>query len=429
MSLKQQLIKSFMGVGIMKFLSLPIGLTTSVILARIMGPESFGQYVFIMALIPIIALPVSGGLQQLLTREVANYKHGCQWPLYKGVVEASHGWVFIISALLLLGYYVIGPLLGWVTVEGRWSIFSIAIWLVPLLGFSVVRIGIIKGLGKPVIAEFPQQLIYPISMLMIVAFLATFNVLGLESAVWSNIISALLTFCIASYLLKKSKPINISHVEPAFLNKAWLKSLLPFTLLTAINLLNVQVGILLLGVLSSDEQVAALRIAERGGQLVLLSLTMVNMVIAPHIVRAYRENNLMLLQKMAQRTARGAFFFALPIALVLAFAGRPIISMVFGADYSNISYWPLAILVVGQLVNVFFGSVGYLLVMTGNERDSLKGQCVALILNFSFALALIPLWGAVGASVAIMVSIVVWNVLLVILVNKRLNIRCSAFWW
>jgi O-antigen/teichoic acid export membrane protein len=54
---------------------------------------------------------------------------------------------------------------------------------------------------------------------------------------------------------------------------------------------------------------------------------------------------------------------------------------------------------------------------------------VALILNFSFALALIPLWGAVGASVAIMVSIVVWNVLLVILVNKRLNIRCSAFWW
>ncbi len=47
---------------------------------------------------------------------------------------------------------------------------------------------------------------------------------------------------------------------------------------------------------------------------------------------------------------------------------RACIRLVFGKDYVSISYLPLVIIVVGQLVNVFFGTVGHLLSVSGNEK-------------------------------------------------------------
>lgn len=74
-SLRGQLIRSFIGVGAMKLLSLPIGLLTSIIPARTLGPESFGKYTFVMASVPLVALPIVAEVPPLLTRQVAVYSN------------------------------------------------------------------------------------------------------------------------------------------------------------------------------------------------------------------------------------------------------------------------------------------------------------------------------------------------------------------
>ena len=296
----------------------------------------------------------------------------------------------------------------------------------PLIGFSAARTGIVKGLGRPVLSELPQQLVNPLLILIFVVGLSKFEILNVENAIWANISAALLSFLFASVVLKFSQPNEIKNFKPLYEFHGWFKSLLPFTMLAAVNLVNVQVGILVLGFLSSDEQVAALRIAERGSQLVLLSLTVVNMVVAPYFVDAYKQKEYLSLQDISQKTAKIAFFVALPIACVFIFLGQPLLGFVFGPEYTASSYLPLIILSLAQLVNIFFGSVGFLLVMTGHENDSLKGQFVALLINFSLAMLLVPAWGAMGASIAIFISIFVWNFMLLILVKKRLGIRCSV---
>ena len=238
---------------------------------------------------------------------------------------------------------------------------------------------------------------------------------------------ALLAFLAASFMFFQLKPAGITKVEVEYRLKSWRAALLPFTLLTAVNIVNIQVGIIVLGFLNTDEQVAAMRIAERGGQFVALSLTLVNMVIAPYIVRAHQELDGDLLQKMAAQSARAAFIIALPIAAVFVLLGKPIISLVFGIDYSDISYIPLVIVTFGQLINVFFGPVGHLLAMSGNEKDSLNGQMLALIINVIFAVILTPFLGAVGAALASTLSTIVWNVVLTFMVKQRLNIKSAAF--
>lgn len=426
MSLKQKLIKSFLGVGMMKLISIPIGLATSIILARVLGPEKFGQYSFVMALIPLLALPVSGGLPQLLTREVATFVHSRDWSHYKGALRAAHVWVLLISAFILAAFWLAGSGVNLLPTEGKWSLLPIAILAVPLLGLGGVRKGALKGLGKPAYAEIPQQFIQPVLLLMFYVAAAWFGHLDTTNALWGQVAAAGIVFLIASWMFYRVRPVEATHLAPAFKLGSWGYSLVPFSLLALVSTFNTQIGIVFLGTLSSDEQVAAMRIAERGGQFVMLSLTVVNMVIAPYIVQAYRDGNRNNLQKLAQKSARGAFLLSLPVALALIIGGQKLIGLAFGKDYAPMAYWPVVIIAVGQIVNVFFGSVGHLLSMSGHERLTLVGQVVAVASNIVMSVALIPQYGAVGAALAVSISMCVWNCVLAYFVIIKLKIRPTA---
>lgn len=416
-----------MGVGAMKLLSIPIGLATSIILARTLGPEEFGQYAFVIALIPLIALPVSGGLPQLLTREVATFAHSKSWSLYQGALRASHAWVFLIAVAILIGYWVLGAVLQLVPKDGKWSLLPIALMMVPLSGLAAVRTGTIKGLGFPAYAEIPGQLIQPVVMLGLFTVLALSGDLDAQAAIWSQVAGGALIFLIASWMFFKIQPSAAKGVTATYQVRRWKRALLPFGMIALVSTFNAQIGIIALGFLSADEQVAAMRIAERGGQFVAMSLMLVNMVIAPYIVGAYRDGDNVLLQNLARKSARGSLFLALPVAGILIIGGDPLIRLAFGEEYAAISYWPVVIIAIGQLINVFFGSVGHLLSMSGYERFTLTGQVIAVLSNIVFCIVLIPRFGAVGAAVSVALSIVIWNLVLAYFVFKKLNIRPAAF--
>lgn len=427
LSLKSKLLKSFMGVGAMKLLSIPVGLATSIILARTLGPEGFGQYAFVMALIPLLALPVNGGLAQLLTREVAGFSHSKNWSFYRGALRAAHGWVLSIAALVLISYGTFGVWLGWAPTEGKWSLLPIAILMIPLLGLAAVRVGTIKGLGLPAFAEIPGSLIQPPVILLLYGILAWQGILNAQAAITAQVAGAALVFLLASWMFFRVQPADAKDYEPKYQLNHWKSALLPFSMIALVSAFNAQIGIIVLGVLSTDEQVAAMRIAERGGQFVVMSLTLVNMVIAPYIVRAHRDRDKVLLQNLAKKSARGSFLLALPVAAALVLGGEPLIRVAFGAGYSDIAYWPVVIIAVGQLFNVFFGSVGNFLSMGGYERETLKGQILAVVVNVALCIALIPFFGAIGAAVGVAMGIISWNSILFAMVKRRICISSSAF--
>jgi O-antigen/teichoic acid export membrane protein len=114
------------------------------------------------------------------------------------------------------------------------------------------------------------------------------------------------------------------------------------------------------------------------------------------------------------------------VAGILILGGESLIKLAFGADYAAISYWPVVIIAVGQLFNVFFGSVGYLLSMSGYEKDTLKAQLLAVIINVATSVILVPRFGAVGGALSVAMSLIIWNIMSAVLVKKRLAITPSA---
>lgn len=427
MGIRNRLFRSFLGVGAIRLASIPLSLGTSVLLARVLGPEAFGRYAFAMALVPLISLLVSGGLRQLLMREVAACAHGGQWSQYRGIVRTAHLWVLTMSALLLALYWLCAGVVGLIPVEGKWAHLAIAIWIVPLSSLASVRTGTVKGLGMPAWAELPAQLVQPCVALFIFGGLAFYQYLDEATALWGQVGAASLAFVVATAMFMKVQPGGAKSAVPEFRYRNWAFSLFPFTLLVLISTFNSQLGIVVLGVLGTDEQVAAMRVAEKGGQFVALALTLVNLVIAPAIVRAHRDGDRKQLQKLAWFSARGGLAMALPVALVFIGFGHWLVGLIFGESYSGIAYWPLVIICCGQLANVFFGSVGYFLSMSGFERDLVRTQVLAVACNLGLCVLLVPSFGAVGAAVGTSVGLLVWNVILAWRVYRRLGIRTFCF--
>jgi O-antigen/teichoic acid export membrane protein len=87
-----------------------------------------------------------------------------------------------------------------------------------------------------------------------------------------------------------------------------------------------------------------------------------------------------------------------PLALLIIIFARPFMR-IFGPGFE--SGWPILVIgTIGQLVNCGVGSVGYLLLMSGNERRLMKVQFVMAAVMVAFSIALVPLWGVIGAAVA-----------------------------
>lgn len=424
-TLKQQLIKGFMGVGALKLLSIPISLVTSIVLARLLGSEAFGQYSFIMALLPLLALPTTAGLGHLLTREVAQYTQSKSWGLYRGLLFSSYAWVICVSLIIIILVFMANLTFPSALTNERWALLKIAALSIPFLGLETVRNGTMRGLSYPVYAQIPGLTIKPLLALLGIFLLYYLSEINSTNAIKIQVIATLLSFLIATAIFVKIKPSVPSNIKK-YETTRWLSSLLPFSLIAVMFIFNTQIGIVILGFLGTNEDVASMRVAERGAQFVTLSLTITNLVIAPQIAKTFKQGDTKKLQNLVKKSARAAFLIALPLAAILIAAGQALIHLLYGAHYADIAYVPLAILAAGQLFNVFCGSVGSLLSMSGFEKKSLIGHIFAITSNIVLCAVLIPKYGAIGAAIGISTSLIVWNIILTFFVIKHVKVKPFA---
>ena len=421
--LRAQLVRGAVGVGGLKLLSVPLTLAVSILLARGLGPEGYGKYVFVMAVISLLALPIGPGLGQLITREVAKYHHGKDWSLIRGLLRRAHQWVLVGSVVMLLTIAGVAARQAEWRMDDRWALHLVAALMLPLLGLNAVRSSTLRGLRHVFYAQLPELLARPCLHLVIAGTLLAVGMLNPATALASQITATGLGFAIGAWLLWRRRPPEVVHARPEYRNREWGAALLPFTLLVAISTFNIQIGIVAVGWLSTDAEVAALRVALSGSLLVSMPLAIINQVIAPHITRAYRDNDTLRMARLFRQSALTTLAIATPIALPLIFFGKPIVGFAFGKAYLDSVSQPLAVLAVGQLINVAFGSVGLFLTMSGFHRLSLYGGMVGLTICVALMLALVPNLGAVGAAIAYAVALAVVNISHAYYVGRKLRLK------
>lgn len=169
----------------------------------------------------------------------------------------------------------------------------------------------------------------------------------------------------------------------------------------------------------SSSEVAFFASAQRTATLASFVLIAVNVVVAPKFAQAFAKGNQLKVNKLSLLSSRLMIALAIPVLAFMIFFPEFLMGL-FGEEY-KVAAPLLQILAVGQFINVITGSVGYLLNMTGHEKDMCNVVLFSGPLAIALAFGLTSQFGLMGAAYATAISVATQNLLAVWMVKKRLG--------
>lgn len=425
--LRAQLVRGGFGSLALKLVSAGLGFALAVILARVLGPAGYGVYAYVFALVSLLAIPAQFGLPHLVVRETARAQARAEWGLMRGVWR----WSALAAAALAVTIALAAGLLAWGFADRftglQLATFAWGLALVPLMALGNLAGAALRGLRRVVQGQLPEFVLRPAGFLVLTAAGVLWGGgLTAAAAMALHAAAAAGALVIGAWLLARRRPPPVRRSPaPVYQTRLWVNSAMPLALVAGMHVLHQHTDIVILGLFRDSGDVGVYRVAAQGAMVVAFGLQAINMVVAPQFARLHAAGDMASLQWTATFSARVILLLTLPLVVLLLFLGGPVIHFVFGPGYGA-AYPALAILVVGQLCNAAFGSVAFLLNMTGHERDTARGLAMAVAANVMLNLLLVPLLGLEGAALATTITLGLWNALLWRAVRRRLGIDSTA---
>ena len=235
------------------------------------------------------------------------------------------------------------------------------------------------------------------------------------------LILALLTTAYLLFIFRKSSG-DTSKVQVGF--KDIIKRSGPMAVSAIAYILMQSVDVILLSKYTDFSQVAFYSVALKLTMLVSLVLASVNSVIAPKISEMFSANQKDQLSTMIKQSTRLTLALTLPAIIVLAVLSKFILN-IFGTEYV-VAKSALFVLLIGQTVNAFCGSVGVYMNMTGKQNIFQLILISALVLNVVLNVILIPKMGIEGAAIATSTSMILWNLITVAYIYRTDKVKTFA---
>lgn len=183
---------------------------------------------------------------------------------------------------------------------------------------------------------------------------------------------------------------------------------------------------IIVGMYLAVEQVAFFSVAQRIALLTSFVFMAVNLVVAPKFAAFQAKNDFAGIRRTALFSVRLLVCSVIPIIFLLLVFPEFLMGL-FGEEFKQGAFI-LQILVIGQAVNVLTGPVGFILTMSGYERDM---RFVTIISGVSM-LIFVPLFtnyfGVTGAATVTSFCISMQNIMAAYFVNKRLGFNTLKFW-
>jgi O-antigen/teichoic acid export membrane protein len=129
-----------------------------------------------------------------------------------------------------------------------------------------------------------------------------------------------------------------------------------------------------------------------------LVLQSVNQIFSPTIANLHGRGEQELLGRLFQTLTKWILGVTVPLATVTILFAKPLMR-VFGPDFET-GWIVLVIGTLGQLANCATGSVGYLLLMSGNQKRLIKVQAMMAGVTVLLSAFTIPMWGIAGAALS-----------------------------
>lgn len=398
-----------------------------VVLARVLVHEEFGIYVYMLAWINLAGLVAKFGFDVSALKYLPAYHHNGDASLFLGFVRFGRWSVLAISLVCALLFLGGAFFLGGYVADNMVAALFVAPLLLPVNALIQIESAYLFALREIVVSRAPVQVLRPLILSAILIagyFLASYRP--------SAEVALLMTFGVGLVIyavLFVFSHIAISNKVAAgarrYDARIWMASSFSMAFVTSANMFLAQADLIIVGLMLGTDAAGIYAVASRVATFVMFPLNTVNMVVAPTISTKLAQGDVNGLRRIIKLGAWFSVMATVPLCLVLVVAGEFVLRL-FGPHFVE-GATVLSLLAISRVVNGLTAMSGYLMSMSGHEKELARALGYSAIANVVLNVALIPVLGMAGAAVATIVASAWWGVAMSIRARAVTGVNPTVF--
>lgn len=392
-----------------------VGLALQILLARLMALEDYGIYVILWTWVSVVGQVGVLGFYDSAARFIPRYGRREKHAHLAGYLATGFRAVMIGSGLLAaLTLVFLTVLPGFVDPAFLLPLGVLALGF-PVLSLESYLTGVSRGFGWYALSTIPGYIFRPVLIMLGIGIARAVGLpLDAVTVLAIVVLASIVVLLVQALLLRARLPKTERIVATPQRRRFWLlASVLMMPAMTAEELF-VWIDVLILGFLVAPDEASLYFAAQR-------SLSLAAFVQYGFMLVAARGFSLSLasadragLQAQITRSTNATFWLTIPSVALTLLAGYPLLAL-FGPEFLA-AYPCLALLGLAYVIRAATGQAAELLVVQGRYRLSLLIVSISVATCLLLMLFLVPLWGIVGAAMAMVVvqvlrlAVVTWLV-------------------
>lgn len=358
-----------------------------VYLARILGPESYGDISLVLAVVSYFNLLANFGLSVVGIREAARSEN-----------HSSISQIFSLRMCLAIISYFLLFSYGYFFVADTHLFYLLLLYGLTMLSSSWLLdwafIGL-EDLRSLAVANVIGSLCTCILIFLLVKSAADLYYIPSITFLGSALAGVFLL-----YLIRKVHSLRLSFTLSNF--RSLLRIALPFAVTGGLDQVYENFDMILLGFMASPQDVGYYSVAYKIVAVLSGIIGIYSQSTFPVMIRL-REKNPQFMGSFLKQNIQSVMFFMLPVVVGGTILGNSIIETFFGKAYIQ-SATPFVLLLYYAFFMALSITLANWLLALNEDKKYMSTLALGAIMNVIANLVLIPLWQSTGAAMAMIIA-------------------------
>lgn len=395
------------------FLRLSFGFLISILIARQLGPQHFGELNYALSYIGIFYVFAGLGLENIVIRDLV------RTPAEENKIVATTAWLLAASSMTFFAFSIF-------TVElfelgDHATRYLIMISAIPLLTrpFDIANLVLSAKLQTKYIAWIRSVSFFLFAGIKIILFITGLSV---EAIAWTLCFELILTsagtFLIYLYVGNRVEIFSVSRTVAVTLFRQGLPMLLSGLSI----MIYWRIDQVMLGEMVGHDQVGIYSMAVKIGEIWYFIPSIIIATLAPAIINAKKSDPNLYTARL-QGLCALIIWFSIGFSLIITMSAPFVIPVILGETYAGVT--PILLVLIWIGVFAFLGGISMQWYLNENmEKAFLYRTTCGAIINVLLNVGFIPLYGGLGAAYATAVSYIFVGLLL-----DYFSPRTRPFFW
>jgi len=403
------------------------GFATQVLLARALQASALGIFYSVTSLAAVVGLIVAHGYPAVAPRFISRYREQVKENMVAAFVARARRDVTVYAAIATLGVLAVALLWPSLATEAKWALVAAALSIPASASFRLNGY-LAAAIRRFALAYLPDTCIRPFLLLGGIFMLTALGVtLTASSVTW--LLTLIFTgLALTQYaLLRKDLPKTApASSAPTRLVKLWRREAKPLILVALFTNFFADVDILMITPLLPSADTAAIGLCLKLALLVGFAVQVAHQVVVPDLADARARKDQGAIREALRKTLVFPALITLAALGGVGLFGETLLA-IFGPEFTDAKV-PLLILMACQLARALFGPSVSLLTVIGAQWHNAALAVASLVVLAIGNVVLTPLYGVLGAAIAVAVTTVFWLVACAIVLGRLSGLRTDVLY-